>query len=64
MLLALVARTIVAAAYLVALLFHGTFDTVALLAGLSMVLIWAAPLVRDAIRRRHRETAGTTLVAS
>jgi hypothetical protein len=55
MLLALVARTLVAGAYLTALLFHGTFNTLATLVGLAMVLIWAAPLVRDAIRRRREE---------
>ena len=53
MLLALVLRSLVAGAYLTALVFHGTFDTVALLVGLAMVLIWAAPLARDAVRRRR-----------
>jgi hypothetical protein len=55
MLLALVARTLVAGAYLVALLFHGTFNVVATLVGLAMVLIWAAPLLRDRIRRRRAD---------
>ena len=55
MLIALVIRSLVAGAYLTALLFHGTFNTVAALAGLAMVLIWAAPLVRDTLRRRDTE---------
>ena len=55
MLLAFVARTLVAGTYLVALLFHGSFNPVATLAGLTMVLIWAAPLLRDRIRRRRAE---------
>ena len=57
MLLALVLRSLVAGAYLTALVFHGTFDTVALLVALAMVLIWAAPLVRDALRRREQRRA-------
>lgn len=57
MLLALVLRSLVAGAYLTALVFHGTFDTVALLVGLAMVLIWAAPLARDAVRRRRQRRA-------
>ena len=55
MLLALVARTLVAGTYLGALLFHGTFNVVAVLVGLAMVLIWAAPVLRDRIRRRRAE---------
>ena len=54
MLLALVLRSLVAGAYLTALVFHGTFDAVALLVGLAMLLIWAAPLARDAVRRRRQ----------
>ena len=58
MLLALVLRSLVAGAYLTALMFQGTFDTIVLLVGLAMVMIWAAPLVRDAARRRqHRRGA-------
>ncbi len=57
MLLALVLRSLVAGAYLTALVFHGTFDTVALLVGLAMVLIWAAPLARDTVRRRRQRRA-------
>ncbi len=53
MLLALVLRSLVTGAYLVALVFHGTFDAVATLVAMAIVLIWAAPLVRDAGRRRH-----------
>jgi hypothetical protein len=63
MLLALVARTLVAGAYLVALLFRGTFNAVAALVGLAMVLIWAAPLLRDRIRRRRAEQALRTTPA-
>ncbi len=57
MLLALVLRSLVAGAYLTALVFHGTFDAVALLVGLAMLLIWAAPLARDAVRRRRQRRA-------
>jgi hypothetical protein len=55
MLLALVLRSLVAGAYLTALAFHGTFDAVATLAGLAIVAIWAAPLVRDTVRRRNSQ---------
>ncbi len=57
MLLAFVLRSLVAGAYLTALVFHGTFDAVALLVALAMVLIWAAPLARDAVRRRRQRRA-------
>jgi hypothetical protein len=63
MLLALVARTLVAGAYLMALLFHGTLNALALLVGLAMVLIWAAPLLRDRIRRRRAEQVLNTTPA-
>ena len=63
MLLALVLRSLVAGAYLTALVFHGTFDIVALLVGFAMVLIWAAPLVRDALRRREQRRAAAAPAA-
>lgn len=55
MLLALVLRSLVAGAYLGALVIHASFGAVAVLVGLAMVLIWAAPLIRDTLRRRGDE---------
>ena len=55
MLLALVLRSLVAGAYLLALAFHGAFTAVAAVVALAILLIWAAPLVRDAARRRHAQ---------
>jgi hypothetical protein len=52
MLFALVTRTVVAGAYLVGLLWHGLFDTLAALLAAAVVLIWAVPLIRSAIRPR------------
>ena len=62
MLLALIMRSLVAGAYLVALTMHGAFDAVVALVAVAVVLIWAAPLIRDAICRRRHERQRSTLV--
>jgi Co/Zn/Cd efflux system component len=64
MLIALVSRSLVVGAYLVALLFQGRFDTLAGLVALGVVLVWAAPMARDAVRRRHADTAPTGSVTA
>jgi Co/Zn/Cd efflux system component len=51
MLLAILTRTVIAGAYLMGLLWHGLFDTLAALLAAAVVLIWAAPLIRSALRR-------------
>jgi hypothetical protein len=55
MLSALALRSLVAGAYLLALLVNGSFDAVAAVLAPAILLIWAAPLIRDTIRRRHTE---------
>ncbi len=62
MLLALILRSLVAGAYLVALTVHGA-DARAALVAAAVVLIWAAALVRDALRRRRHERQGSAMVA-
>jgi Flp pilus assembly protein TadB len=62
MLPALILRSVVPGAYLTALVFHGVATLVAALVAVAMVLIWAAPLARDAVRRR-RERQTSALAA-
>ena len=50
--IALTSSTVVVGAYLAAALFPGPADTVAGVAALGIVLIWAVSLVRAAVRRR------------
>jgi hypothetical protein len=52
MLFALATRTAVAGAYLMGLVLTGLFDTMAALLAAAVVLIWAVPLVRSAMRPR------------
>jgi hypothetical protein len=47
--IALVARTLVVVAYLLALAFGGRLDTGAGLVAVAVVAIWAAPLIRDGV---------------
>jgi hypothetical protein len=51
MLFALVTRTLIAGAYLMGVLWHGLFDTLAALLAVTVVLMWTVPLVRSAMRR-------------
>jgi hypothetical protein len=51
MLFALVTRTLIAGAYLMGVLWHGLFDTLAALLAVAVVLMWTVPLVRSAMRR-------------
>jgi hypothetical protein len=50
---AFLARTLVAGGYLTALLVHGRFDPSVAVLAVSVLLVWAAPLLRDAWCRRH-----------
>ena len=50
---AFLARTLVVGGYLTAMLANGRFDAVVAVLALSVVLVWAAPLIRDAWCRRH-----------
>jgi hypothetical protein len=47
--IALVARTLIVGAYLLAVGFHGRLDTVAGLVAAAVVAVWAAPLIRDGL---------------
>ena len=52
MLAALLIRTVIVAAYLLALLFHGRADlSTGLLAG-AVLAVWVVPLIRDRMTRR------------
>jgi hypothetical protein len=60
----LVLRSLVAGTYLAALVVHGSFSALAAVVAAAMVLIWAAPLVRDAARRRSAGDVLTTAGAA
>jgi hypothetical protein len=59
MLVAFAVRTGLAGAYLIALTLNGRFDIGFAVLAVAVAMIWAAPLVRTAIRRhRHKLPAG------
>jgi hypothetical protein len=54
----LILRTVVAGAYLTALLLHGQYDLRVALVVCGIVLIWLAPLARARALSRHRPAVG------
>jgi Co/Zn/Cd efflux system component len=63
--ISLLSRTVIVAAYLIALLLHGRADTVTGLLAVAIVAVWATPLIRSSVggsavsRRIPRASAGT-----
>ena len=53
----LVIRTLVLAPWLAGLAWRGSFDVVAVALTLSIVAVWAVPLMRDTARSRAAGTA-------
>jgi hypothetical protein len=50
--ISLLSRTVVVAAYLLALLLHGRADIVTGILAVAVVAVWATPLLRDVRPRR------------
>jgi hypothetical protein len=56
---ALLTRTVVAAAYLLALLLNGPADAPTGLLAAAVIAVWTTPLLRDCITRRTPHPAPT-----